>query len=95
MAARWPSRKLESHDRGAEITEVFVERRQRGRGLGAVLMRSAIEAAGDVEDLWLCADDEDWPKRFYGRIGFRPVCTTVQFLRSCDPDRPEPGPAGT
>jgi GNAT superfamily N-acetyltransferase len=72
---------LERHGAAAEIVEIFVDRPHRGQGLGTAVIRAAIAAAEDVEDLWLCADDEDWPKRFYGRIGFRPVSTTLEFLR--------------
>jgi GNAT superfamily N-acetyltransferase len=63
----------------AEITEVYVDRRHRGAGLGTALTRAAIEAAGDVNDLWICADDEDRPKQLYARLGFRPAWTTMEF----------------
>jgi GNAT superfamily N-acetyltransferase len=72
---------LERHGAAAEIVEIFVDTQHRGQGLGTAVTRAAITAA-DVEDLWLCADDEDWPKRFYVRVGFRPVSTILQFLRS-------------
>lgn len=41
----------------AEITEVYVDRRHRDRGLGTALTRAAIAAAGEVENLWICADE--------------------------------------
>ena len=65
----------------AEITQVFVHPQERGRGLGTALTKAAIEAAGPVEDLWICADDEDRPKQLYARLGFRPVLTTLEFTR--------------
>ena len=65
----------------AEITQVFVHPQERGRGLGTALTKAAIEAAGPVEDLWICADDEDRPKQLYTRLGFRPVLTTLEFTR--------------
>ena len=65
----------------AEITQVFVHPQERGRGLGTALTKAAIEAAGPVEDLWICADDEDRPKELYARLGFRPVLTTLEFTR--------------
>jgi hypothetical protein len=45
------------------------------------MTRAAIEAAGDVRDLWIAADDEDRPKQRYAHLGFRPVWTAMEFLR--------------
>ncbi len=68
-------------DGSAEIEQVFVAPRCRGRGLGSALTCAAIEAAGDVEDLWICADDEGRPKELYARLGFRPAWVAMEFLR--------------
>jgi len=65
----------------AEITHVYVHPERRGGGRGQTITRAAIDAAGDVEDLWICADDEDWPKEMYQRLGFRPVWRPMQFTR--------------
>jgi hypothetical protein len=45
------------------------------------MTRAAIEAAGDVGDLWIVADDDDRPKDLYRRLGFRPAWTTMEFTR--------------
>ena len=45
------------------------------------MTRAAIEAAGDVRDLWIVADDEDRPKELYARLGFRPAWATMEFTR--------------
>ena len=45
------------------------------------MTRAAIEAAGDVRDLWIVADDEDRPKELYARLGFRPAWTAMEFTR--------------
>jgi GNAT superfamily N-acetyltransferase len=65
----------------AEISSVFVDREHRGRGIGTALTKAAIRAAGDLDDLWIVADDEDRPKELYARLGFRPVWRLVDLLR--------------
>ncbi len=72
---------LEHDGDAAEITEVFVRRDQRGNGRGTAVTRAAIGAAGDVRDLWICADDQGRPKELYGRLGFCASRTTIEFLR--------------
>jgi ribosomal protein S18 acetylase RimI-like enzyme len=70
---------LARQGRQAEITEVYVDARHRGAGLGTALTRAAIESAGDVDDLWICADDEDRAKDLYARLGFRPAWSAMEF----------------
>lgn len=65
----------------AEIGAVYVLPEYRGRGLGATLTKAAIEAVGQAAHLWICADDEGRPKHLYTRLGFRPITTTMEFLR--------------
>jgi hypothetical protein len=43
------------------------------------MTRAAIEAAGDIRDLWIVADDDGRPKELYARLGFRPVWRMAQF----------------
>jgi GNAT superfamily N-acetyltransferase len=64
-----------------EIGALYVLPGYRGQGRGTALTKVAISAAGDVEHLWICADDEGRPKHLYARLGFRPVLTTTEFLR--------------
>ena len=63
----------------AEITQVYVHPDHRGSGRGTAMTRAAIRAAAGVGDLWIIADDEDRPKRLYERLGFRPVCRTMEL----------------
>lgn len=72
---------LEREGTAAEITQVYVHPEHRGGGRGTAMTRAAIEAAGDVRDLWITADDDDRPKELYARLGFRPAWTTLEFLR--------------
>jgi GNAT superfamily N-acetyltransferase len=64
-----------------EIAELYVLPEYRGHGRGTALTQAAIAAAGNVEHLWICADNEDRPRHLYARLGFRPVLTTTEFLR--------------
>jgi ribosomal protein S18 acetylase RimI-like enzyme len=72
---------LERVGPGAEITAVYVLPDYRGRGLGSALVRAAGAAAGDVRDLWICADEEARPRGLYDRLGFRAVWRSTEFLR--------------
>jgi predicted GNAT family acetyltransferase len=72
---------LEREGGAAEVTGVFVDADHRGRGLGTAITQAAIEAAGDVSDLWIVADDDDRPKELYARLGFRPAWKLLDFLR--------------
>lgn len=73
---------LEHAGGDAEITQVYMRPEHRGSGLGTAMTRAAIEAAGDVDDLWIVADDEGRPKELYARLGFRPAWTSIEFLRA-------------
>jgi GNAT superfamily N-acetyltransferase len=61
---------------------VYVRPDYRGSGRGTAITRAAIEAAGDVGDLWIVADDEDRPKELYARLGFRPAWISMEFVRA-------------
>ncbi len=63
----------------AEISQVYVHPEHRGGGRGTAMTRAAIRSAAGVGDLWIIADDEDRPKRLYERLGFRPVCRTMEL----------------
>ena len=72
---------LEHDGDAAEITQVYVHPQFRGGGRGTAMTRAAIQAAGDVRDLWIVADDHDRPKKLYARLGFRRAWTTMEFTR--------------
>ena len=71
------------HGDAAEIDNVNTLERFRGRGIArATVGRAVREARGDGADLvFLIADDADWPKRLYAKLGFDPVGTYWQFTR--------------
>ena len=69
------------HGGAAEIEDVNTLEAFRGRGLArAIVTRAADEALAAGADLvWLIADDGDWPKEFYAKLGFIRVDTFWQF----------------
>ncbi len=71
---------VERIGRSAEVSQAFVRSDHRGRGLGTALTCAGIEAAGDVRDLWIVADDEGRAKDLYARLGFRPAWRAMQLL---------------
>jgi predicted GNAT family acetyltransferase len=70
---------IERSGEQAEITQVFVHPDYRGGGRGTAMTRAAIRAGAGAADLWIVADDEDRPKRLYERLGFTPVCRTMEL----------------
>ena len=81
---------LERDGDAAEITQVYVHPGHRGAGIGTATTRAAIDAAGDVRDLWIAADDEARAKELYARLGFRPAWTSMEITR-WPGARPAPG----
>lgn len=64
----------------AQIEEVHVLTEARGRGLGMGLMAAALAACADAKLLFLVADADDWPRRWYERLGFTTVATGWDWL---------------
>lgn len=67
----------------AEIEDVYCTPGRRGRGLATALVASAVAQADrvGVRDLYIVADDDDWPKGLYARQGFRTVWLRHDALR--------------
>lgn len=66
----------------AQIEDVATLDEHRNKGLAkAVVLRALHEAhAWGHETIFLVADDESWPKQFYGKVGFEEAGRTYQFL---------------
>jgi GNAT superfamily N-acetyltransferase len=75
---------LHSDGRIAEVDDVATLEPYRRRGYAsAVVLRAVEEAlAAGSELVYLVADDEDWPKELYGRLGFEPIGCTWNLLRT-------------
>jgi ribosomal protein S18 acetylase RimI-like enzyme len=75
--------KLRSDGHTAQVEDVYTVPEARGRGFARALVAHAVEVArlagNDV--IFIVADDNDWPKHLYARLGFRPVGLRWAFHR--------------
>jgi ribosomal protein S18 acetylase RimI-like enzyme len=67
----------------AQIEDVATLPGHRGKGYATAVVLRAVEAArrAGAELVFLVADDEDWPKTLYARLGFDPVGLSYKFIR--------------
>jgi N-acetylglutamate synthase-like GNAT family acetyltransferase len=74
----------------AQVESVDTLQEFRGRGLAsAFVLRAAAEGrAAGAEWVHLWADADDWPQRWYARLGFREVARAVDFMRWPDGEGP-------
>ena len=74
---------LYAHDGVAEIDDVHTLERFRRRGIArAVVGRILREArSAGAETVFLIADDADWPKDLYRKLGFDPIGRFWQFTK--------------
>jgi ribosomal protein S18 acetylase RimI-like enzyme len=68
----------------AQIEDVVALRAYRGRGLGRAVVHAALDAAlaAGHDVVFIVADDADWPKRLYRKLGFEPVGRALNLVRS-------------
>lgn len=79
------------HGAVAQIEEVNVLAEARGRGLGQAVMAAAMRACRGAALTFLIADADDWPQRWYARLGFEPVGSAWEWTRRSDRDAPGDG----
>jgi GNAT superfamily N-acetyltransferase len=67
----------------AQIEDVATVREHRERGYATAVVLRAIEVGRELgaDLVFLVADDEDWPKVLYGRLGFDPVGRLYKFAK--------------
>ncbi len=68
----------------AEIDAVATVVEHRRRGYGRAVVEAATRAAIDSgnELVFLIADDDDWPKELYAKIGYEPIGMRYEFTRT-------------
>jgi predicted GNAT family acetyltransferase len=67
----------------AQVEDVATLRAYRRRGLARATVSAAVDAALEMGHrfVFIVADDDDWPKDLYGRLGFDPIGHTWAFTR--------------
>jgi ribosomal protein S18 acetylase RimI-like enzyme len=75
--------KLRSDGPTAQVEDVYTAPEARGRGFARALITRAVEMArdGGHDMTFIVADDNDWPKLLYERLGFRAMGHLWQFHR--------------
>jgi len=78
--------KLRSDGTDAWVEDVYTVPEARGRGYARALVSHAADLARSAhyELTFIVADDNDWPKHLYEKIGFRPIGRTRTFHREPD-----------
>jgi ribosomal protein S18 acetylase RimI-like enzyme len=75
---------LYSEDGVGQIDDVVTAMPHRRRGYGRSVVQAAVrasQAAGNALT-FLVADDDDWPKEMYARLGFEPLGRRYEFTRA-------------
>jgi ribosomal protein S18 acetylase RimI-like enzyme len=65
----------------AQIEDVGTLEPYRRRGIGRAMVSLATDLAAGSELIWIAADEADWPKELYAKLGFRAVGRTYSFTR--------------
>lgn len=75
---------LYEEDGIGQIDDVVTVGRQRRQGYGKAVVQTAVAASLESgnELTFLVADDDDWPKDMYARLGFEPLGRRFEFTRT-------------
>jgi GNAT superfamily N-acetyltransferase len=67
----------------AQVEDVVTLAAHRGRGFARAAVLAAVRAArdGGADLVYLGADDEDWPKHMYAKLGFDEAGRSFDFVR--------------
>jgi GNAT superfamily N-acetyltransferase len=69
--------------RDALVEHVDTLEEFRSRGVARSVVLAAVDAArkADAERIFIAADDNDWPKELYGKLGFDRLGLEWEFIR--------------
>jgi ribosomal protein S18 acetylase RimI-like enzyme len=65
----------------AQVEDVATLQAFRRRGVARAMVSLAIDIADAADLIWIAADDKDWPKELYFKLGFRPLGRIFSFTR--------------
>jgi ribosomal protein S18 acetylase RimI-like enzyme len=66
----------------AQVEDVATLKAFRRRGVARAMVSLAVDLADGADLTWIAADDNDWPKDLYFKLGFRPVGRIFSFTRA-------------
>ncbi|MEP6758701.1 MAG: GNAT family N-acetyltransferase [Actinomycetota bacterium] len=71
------------HEGAAQIEDVntLVAHRNRGAGRAVVLAAAVAGRAAGADLVWLLADEDDWPRHLYAKLGFEALGGCWQFTK--------------
>jgi GNAT superfamily N-acetyltransferase len=66
-----------------QVEDVATEPEHRGKGYATAVVLHAVDEArlAGADLVFLVADDHDWPKKLYARLGFDPIGRIYKFIR--------------
>jgi N-acetylglutamate synthase-like GNAT family acetyltransferase len=75
-------------DAQVEFVDTLEEFRGRGVARAVVLRAAAAARTAGAKHVFIVADEDDWPKDLYARLGFDRIGRTWQFARWAEGDEP-------
>jgi len=80
----WVEVRLMSHDAVGQVEDVSTLPAFRNRGYARAVVSAAVTASRDAGHAltFIIADEDDWPRRLYAKLGFAPVGTTSRFRKT-------------
>jgi ribosomal protein S18 acetylase RimI-like enzyme len=76
----------------AQIEDVATQQAFRGRGVARAMVSLATDLAADADLIFIVADENDWPKELYLKLGYRPIGHIRAFTRP-GPEHPGHDPS--
>ncbi|MBN1528458.1 MAG: hypothetical protein JW895_05325 [Thermoleophilaceae bacterium] len=73
--------RLLARDGIGQVDQVCTLSAHRNRGHARAALIAALDAATDLETVFLLTDSEDWPRHLYWRLGFEPAGVEWEFLK--------------
>ena len=76
----------------AQVEDVATLEAFRRRGVARAMVSLAIDLAKGADLTFIVADEHDWPRELYAKLGFRPIGSIRAFTR-VGPEHPAYDPA--